>query len=226
MAIADINRLDVVEDTCQTLFSSFQWPAASGASLSATQTRPAALLMMKWSLSFFHAGSLGVLVLAAATGFPAMHETGSATASGFAQEQSVKASPTPGSKADTLPQKKKLIATKQVTAMKIFHVVNQTDAEIKVQALADGHELFVKRLEASVEKSPGIVHPYEAQYPSLELKIPLAVHARHLSIHESLFLKKRKRFEISVSPEKAGAGFQIIIGKDGIVVTQDYYPIR
>ena len=110
--------------------------------------------------------------------------------------------------------------------MKFFRLVNRTGAEIKIQVLADGHKLFVKRLEAAVEKSPGIVHPYEPQYPTLELKIPLNNQARQLSIQESLFLKKRKRFDISVSPDKTGAGFQIVIGKNRIVVTQDYYPIR
>jgi hypothetical protein len=141
------------------------------------------------------------------------------------QEQSVKAGSTPEAAGKAAP-KKKVSANKQETAMKFFRLVNQTGAEIKVQVLADGHELFVKRLEAAVEKSPGIVHPYEAQYPTLELKIPLNNQARQLLIQESLFLKKRKRFDISVSPEKAGAGFQIVIGKNGIVVTQDYYLIR
>jgi hypothetical protein len=142
------------------------------------------------------------------------------------QEQSVKAGSTPEATVDKAASKKKVSANKQETVMKFFRLVNQTGAEIKVQVLADGHELFVRRFEATVEKSPGIVHPYEAQYPTLELKIPLNNQARQLSIQESLFLKKRKRFDISVSPEKAGAGFQIVIGKNGIVVTQDYYPIR
>jgi hypothetical protein len=144
----------------------------------------------------------------------------------IAQEPSEKAGSTPVATADKAAPKKQRIARKQETVMKFFRLVNQTGAEIKVQVLADGHELFVKRLGAAVEQSPGIVHPYEAQYPTLELKIPLSDQARHLSIHESLVLKKRKRFEISVSPDKAGAGFQIVIGKNGIVVTQDYYPIR
>src|SRR5206468_280839 len=139
------------------------------------------------------------------------------------QERSVKAGSTPEA-ADKATPKKKVSAKKQETVMKFFRLVNQTGAEIKVQVLADGHELFVKRLEATVEKSPGIVHPDEPLYPTLELKIPLSNQARQLSIQESLFLKKRKRFDISVSPDKTGAGFQIVIGKNGIVVTQDYYP--
>lgn len=142
------------------------------------------------------------------------------------QEQSEKAGSIPVATADKAAPKKQPSARKPETVMKFFRLVNQTGADIKVQVLADGHELFVKRLEAAVEKSPGIVHPYEAQFPTLELKIPLSDQARHLSIQESLFLKKRKGFEISASPDKTGAGFQIVIGKNGIIVTQDYYPIR
>jgi hypothetical protein len=181
---------------------------------------------MKWSLSIFLFNGRGVRLMAAAALLSAMPITIASAARRVEQEQSVKAGSTPEATPDKAAPKKKLIARKQGTVMKFFRLVNQTGAEIKVRVLADGHELFVKRLEAAVEKSPGIAHPYEAQYPTLELKIPLSDQARQLSIQESLFLKKRKRFDISVSPDKAGAGFQIVIGKSGIVVTQDYYPIR
>jgi hypothetical protein len=181
---------------------------------------------MEWSFSILLFNRRGVRVMAVALLLSAMPITITSAAWRVEQEQSVKAGSTPGATADKATPKKKVRARKQETAMKFFRLVNQTGAEIKVQVLADGHELFVKRLEAEVEKSSGIVHPAEVQYPTLELKIPLSDQARHLSIQESLFLKKRKRFDISVSPDKAAAGFQIVIGKNGIVVTQDYYPIR
>ena len=181
---------------------------------------------MKWTLSFLLFNGWGVRVMAVAALLSAMPINSAVAARRVEQEQSVKAGSTAGATADKAAPKKKVSARRQETVMKFFRLVNQTGAEIKVQVLADGSELFVKRLEAAVEKSPGIVHPDEAHYPTLELKIPLSNQARHLSIQESLFLKKRKGFEISASPDKAAAGFQIVIGKNGIVVTQDYYPIR
>lgn len=165
-------------------------------------------------------------VMAVAAWLSAVLIPGASAAGHAGQEQSVSAGSRPGASVDKAAPKKKAKARTQETVMKFFRLVNQTGAEVKVQVLADGHELFVQRMEAAVEKSPGIVHPAEAQFPTLELKIPLDRQARQLSIRESLVLKKRKRFDISASPDKADAGFQIVIGKDGIVVTQDYHPIR
>jgi hypothetical protein len=110
--------------------------------------------------------------------------------------------------------------------MKFFHVVNKTGVEIKVEADADGRELFVKEMEAAVKDQVGIVHPAEEQYPTLEMKITLSNQAKKLTVRESLYLKKDTTFDISDSPAKEDAGFQIVVTKDKLIVTQDYYPAR
>lgn len=110
--------------------------------------------------------------------------------------------------------------------IRFFHLVNQTGAEVKVQVLADGKELFVNRMEADVEPSRGIVHPAPVSYPTQELKVSMSREAKRLTVKETLHLKKRQSFTISALPEKADAGFQIVLNRDGIAVTQDYHPVR
>ncbi len=116
--------------------------------------------------------------------------------------------------------------TQKVMVTKFFHLVNKTGAEVEIQALADGEELFVKRLDADSKSSPGIVHPADDAYPTLDLKISMNQQARQLEVKEALHLKTKRLFTISTSAERADAGFQIILNRDGIVVTQDYYPAR
>jgi hypothetical protein len=115
---------------------------------------------------------------------------------------------------------------REETVVRFFHLVNQSGAEIKIRVLADGEELFVKRMKAKEDDPAGIVHPAPAQYPTLELKISMGREVKLLSVEESLYLKKRKTFTVSDSPGKKDAGFQIVVGKEGIAVTDDYYPIR
>lgn len=110
--------------------------------------------------------------------------------------------------------------------MKLFKLVNKSGAEIEILVLADGQELFVRHMQAKTEESPGIVHPAQEEYPTLELKVPIDKHARKLSVEETIYLKKSQDFEISESPDREGAGFQIIISKDAIAVSQDYYAAR
>lgn len=123
--------------------------------------------------------------------------------------------------------KKRVTAfSRQGTVVRFFHLVNQSGAEIKIRVLADGRELFVRRMEAKVDESPGIVHPSPVEYPTLELKISMGREVKLLSVEESQYLKKHKTFAVSDSPDKQDTGFQIVVSKEGIVVTDDYYPIR
>lgn len=110
--------------------------------------------------------------------------------------------------------------------MRFFHLVNQSGAEIKIRVLADDRELFVRRMKAKVDDSAGIVHPAPVESPTLELKISMEREVKLLSVEESRYLKKRKTFAVSDSPDKQGSGFQIVVSKEGIVVTDDYYPVR
>jgi hypothetical protein len=115
---------------------------------------------------------------------------------------------------------------RQETVVRFFRLVNQSGAQIKIRVLADGRELFVRRMKAKVDDSSGIVHPAPVEYPTLELKISMNKDVKLLSVEESQHLKKRKTFAVSDSPGKQDAGFQIVVSKEKIVVTDDYYPVR
>ena len=123
-------------------------------------------------------------------------------------------------------RKNKKTSSQKEVIMKFFELVNKTGAEIKIRVLADDRELFVRRIQAKVDKSEGIVHPAQDQYPIVELKISMSSQTKQLLVEECLLLKKSKTFDVSDSPDKQDAGFRIITSKNGIVVTQDYFPIR
>lgn len=110
--------------------------------------------------------------------------------------------------------------------IKFFRLINKSGMEVKVQVLADGKELFVQRLDARLKPSEGIVHPATEVYPSAELKASISREAAELMVKETQSLKKERAFAISRAKEKADAGFQIILNRDGIEVTQDYQPVR
>lgn len=110
------------------------------------------------------------------------------------------------------------------TEIKLFQVVNKTGARIKVRVSVDGKALFARRMEAPAADPSGVVHPDGGSSATLTLKVPIKKAARRLTVRESLLLKKAKTISIAGGPTKGGAGFQIVITKDGIAVTQDYYP--
>lgn len=122
-------------------------------------------------------------------------------------------------------QKNKAGTQKQDTAMKFFYIVNQSRFEVEVRVLADKKELFVQRMKAKKDDSPGITHPSNGKDTTLELKVPMNKQAKQLTVQESSHLKKCKTFDITEAG-KEGAGFQVIIGKDRIILIQDYYPAR
>ncbi len=106
----------------------------------------------------------------------------------------------------------------------LFAIVNQTGAIIRVRVLADGQELFVRRLEAEVSHTPMEVPPV-GQYPMIELKVPMSMQARELQVEEVAYLRIHKVFDVT-GFHRTGAGFRIVIRQDGIGVSQDYYPVR
>jgi len=114
---------------------------------------------------------------------------------------------------------------KQDTVMKFFYLVNQSGFEVEVRVLGDEKELFVQRMKAKTDDSPGITHPSNGEYTTVELKVPMNKQAKQLTVQESSHLKKCKTFDITEAG-KESAGFQVIIGKDEITLIQDYYPAR
>lgn len=105
-----------------------------------------------------------------------------------------------------------------------FYVANQTGAEVRVRAWADGRELFDQRLPATATPAPGTVPP-PPPYPVMELKVSIPRSSRTLEVQEDLVLRARRTFNI-VGFDRSGAGFRVLITPDGISLSQDYRPIR
>lgn len=113
-----------------------------------------------------------------------------------------------------------------------FFLENRTDTEVKVRVLADDTELFVEELEApspppSEEEGP-IELPPPPPYPTLEIKALIDTAAEQLEVQELLHSGTRAReavFDITDFAQQEG-GFRITIREDGILLNQDYYPIR
>lgn len=106
----------------------------------------------------------------------------------------------------------------------LFYLENRTGAAVQVRVLADGQELFVRRVGTESQVSAVAVPP-GGQYPAVEMKISMKTQVRKLEVQEQLFLRQQKVFDIS-GYGKAGAGFRIVITRDGILLARDYYPIR
>jgi len=111
-----------------------------------------------------------------------------------------------------------------------FFLENRTETEIKVRVLADDAELFIAELEAPSppsEEAP-IEFPPLPPYPTQELKVPINIAAKQLEVQELLHLGTRARravFDITNFAQQEG-GFRITIREDGILLNQDYVPIR
>lgn len=116
------------------------------------------------------------------------------------------------------------LPTDGATIIVFFYVANQTGAEIRIRAWANGRELFDQRLPATATPTPGIVPP-PPPYPVMELKVSIPRASRTLEVHEDLVLRARRTFSI-VGFDRSGAGFRVLITPDGIRLSQDYRPIR
>lgn len=108
------------------------------------------------------------------------------------------------------------------TILTFFYLVNQSGSEVKIRVLADGQELFVQQLRAHIAPPPVQQAPPSPPYPAVELKIPIRRDVKQLEV-ELLHLGTRVAFNIE-GFSQVDAGFQIIIWKDKIRLTQDYYP--
>jgi len=115
------------------------------------------------------------------------------------------------------------------TITTFFYIINETGSNIRVRVLADGAELFLQEIGAQVPSEPGKeVPPLPTPYPAVELKVPVNKNAQQLEVQELLHRGTRATqatFNIAGFSQAPG-GFRITIRKDGILLNQDYRPIR
>jgi hypothetical protein len=115
------------------------------------------------------------------------------------------------------------------TIIMFFYIINETGSDIQVRVLADGVELFLQGIGSQVPSLPGKeVPPLPTPYPAVELKVSMSKDAQQLEVQELLHLGTRATqatFNIAGFSQAPG-GFRITIRKDGILLDQDYRPIR
>lgn len=103
----------------------------------------------------------------------------------------------------------------------IFVIVNQTGREVRGRVSVDGREVFEHTIPATVSDTGSFPR---GAYPTVELKASLPQQARQLQVVE---VTSGLRRSVDITGfSRAGAGFRIVIASGGILVTQDYYPIR
>ena len=112
----------------------------------------------------------------------------------------------------------------QQSAVVFFYLINETGEDVRLKVSVDDDELFVQPLAAHVASAVPKQAPPASLVPTAELKIELPSAAQQLKV-ELMPAGPRKLFALAGFP-RSNAGFRIIIGKNGISLAQDYYPIR
>lgn len=108
------------------------------------------------------------------------------------------------------------------TIIMFFFLVNRTGREIQIQVAADGRILFTRTLGVTASSSGS---SEVGEFRPVELKAALPRDARTLEVRELSGLGLRRVFDITGFAQRQ-AGFRIVITWEGIMLTQDYLPIR